>query len=152
MHLLGRRDRAFPGPLREASKAAALLGAVGSLGMMLRVGHRNNSALLLILFTVWVLSPFVGLVLTDRVSPRWSVPTRAALYALACAISVGSLVVYSVVALGPPRSQPAAAFLVVPVASWLVLLTVLAIATRTAGRRSKVKGDAATPGSERRPK
>ena len=48
------------------SGAALLLpvaGAVGSVGLMLRAGHRNDSPILLALFAIWVLSPFVALLL-----------------------------------------------------------------------------------------
>src|SRR5439155_13037577 len=41
---------------------AALVGAVGSVGLLLQVGRRKHSPpLLLALFAIWVLSPFVAL-------------------------------------------------------------------------------------------
>ena len=69
----------FLGLLRAGALIAVLAGAVGSLGLMLRVGHRNNSRILIGLFGIWVLSPFVAIVWANLVSKRWSVPTRTAL-------------------------------------------------------------------------
>ena len=84
---------------------------------MLHVGRRNESHVLLLLFTIWVLSPFVGLALAANVSKRWSALTRATLYGVMLILTLGSLVIYGDVALGPPRPKPAFMFLVVPLGS-----------------------------------
>jgi|ERR1051325_4227417 hypothetical protein len=118
----------FLGLLRAAALIAVPAGAAGSVGFMLRVGHRNSSRVLLLLFGIWVLSPFVALVLAHVVSKRWSVLTRAAIYGLMLAITVGSLSIYGAVALGPPRPKPAFVFVLVPRASWLLIAIVVAIA------------------------
>src|ERR1700694_4715124 len=78
----GRPDGGFFGLLRAVARIAVVAGAVGSVGSMLWVGHRNPSRVLLALFVIWDLSPFVALVLADIVSKRWSVLTRATLYGL----------------------------------------------------------------------
>ena len=49
------------GFLRTAALTAVLAGAVGSVGLMLYVGRRNHSRVLLVLFALWVLSPFAAL-------------------------------------------------------------------------------------------
>ena len=57
----------------NTARLATVAGAAGSIGLMLRVGHRNDSTiplLLLVLFTGWVLSPFVALLLAERVWNR----------------------------------------------------------------------------------
>lgn len=51
------------GPLRTAAMLAVVAGAVGSVGLTLRAGHRNNSLVLQMLFLIWVLLPFVALAL-----------------------------------------------------------------------------------------
>lgn len=107
--------------MRAAALVAVLAGAAGSLGFMLRVGHRNNSRLLVVLFGIWVLSPFVALVLANAASKRWSALTRATLYSATLLIALGSLAIYGFVALGPPRVKPAAAFVVVPPTSCLLI-------------------------------
>src|SRR5258708_4281029 len=76
------------------SGAAVLLpvvGAAGSVGLMLRAGQGNDSRILLALFAIWVLSPFVALVLANMISRRWSVLTRATLHGVMLILTVGSL-------------------------------------------------------------
>ena len=128
------------GPLRTVAMIAVLAGASGSVGLMLRVGHRNNSRILLALFGIWVLSPFIALVWANVVSKRWSVLTRAALYSLMLVLTLGSLAAYGDVALCPPRAKPAFIFLVVPLASWLLIAIVIPVAAFLSGRLSR-KGD-----------
>src|SRR5438093_1243932 len=65
--------------MRVVSLFAALAGAIGSVGLMFSEA-RNAPRFLLVLFAIWVLSPFVGLVLTHAASARWSGLTRTALY------------------------------------------------------------------------
>jgi len=59
----GKPEARFLSVLSGAALIALLVGAVGSVGLMLRAGHRNPSRLLIVLFTFWVLSPFIALVL-----------------------------------------------------------------------------------------
>ena len=125
-----------------AALIAVLAGAVGSVGLMLHAGHRNPSRLLLVLFALWVLSPFIALVLANMVSKRWSVLTRAALYTVMLVLAVGSLAIYGDVALGPPRTKTAFVFVVVPPASWLLIAIVVPIAALISGKPSR-RGDGA---------
>jgi len=126
----------FLGLLRATALIVVLAGAVGSVALMLHAGRHNDSRILLVLFTLWVLSPFVALVLASMVSKRWSLPTRATLYSLMLALTLGSLAIYGDVALGPPRAKTAAVFVVVPPASWLLTAIVVPIAALISGRRS----------------
>jgi hypothetical protein len=139
---LGRSEGGFLGLLHTAALIAVLAGAVGSVGLMLRAGHRNPSRLLLVLFALWVLSPFVALVLANMVSKRWSVLTRATLYTVMLVLAVGSLAIYGDVAFGPPRTKAAFVFVVVPPASWLLIAVVVPIAALISGRPSR-RGDRA---------
>ena len=123
-----------------AALIAVLAGAVGSVGLMLHAGHRNPSRLLLVLFALWVLSPFIALVLANMVSKRWSVLPRAALYTVMLVLAVGSLAIYGDVALGPPRTKTAFVFVVVPPASWLLIAIVVPIAALISGKPSR-RGD-----------
>ena len=79
----------FLGLLRAAALIAVLAGAVGSVGLTLHAGRHNNSRILLLLFTLWVLSPFVALVWADVVSKRWPVLTRATLYSVMLVLTLG---------------------------------------------------------------
>jgi hypothetical protein len=121
--------------LHAVAMIAVVIGAAGSTGLMLRVGHRNNSRILILLFGIWVLSPFLALVLGSVVAKGWSVVTRAALYSLMLVLTLGSLAVYGNIALGPPRAKPAFVFLVVPLASWLLIATVVPAAAFIFRRR-----------------
>jgi hypothetical protein len=124
----------FLGPLRAAAMTAVLAGAAGSLGLTLFVGRHNSSRILLLLFAIWVLSPFAGLALANSVFTRWPDLSRTTLYCLMLLIALGSLAIYADVALGPPRAKPAFAFLVVPLASWLLSAISLVIAAIASGR------------------
>jgi len=134
---LERPKSGFLGLLRAAGLIAVAAGAVGSAGLTLYAGRHNPSRILIALFVLWVLSPFMALVLANVVSKRWTVPTRAALYMVMLVLTPGSLAVYGDVALGPPRAQTAFAFLVVPLVSWLLIAIVVAAAALISGRRTR---------------
>jgi ABC-type transport system involved in multi-copper enzyme maturation permease subunit len=127
---------------RRVALIAVLAGAAGSLGFMLRVGHRKEIAFLLVLFAIWVLSPFVALILADRASKRWSARTRATLYVVMLLVTLSSLAIYGYVALGPPRPKPASVFLLVPLGSWLLMAIVVPLAALLSGRGSRGGGNA----------
>ena len=129
----GPEGRAM-GLLRATALVAVLIGAAASFGFMLRVGHRNPSRLLVALFTVWVLSPFVALVWGHIASKRWPLFARKMLYSVMLVLALASVAIYGDVALGAPKAKPAFAFLAVPLASWLVLAVVVALVARLTGK------------------
>jgi hypothetical protein len=137
----GRPEEGFLGRLGAAALIAVLAGAVGSVGLMLHAGHRNPSRLLLVIFALWVLSPFAALVVAHAVSKRWSVLTRTTLYSLMLLLTLGTLAIYGYVALGPPRAQTAFVFVVVPPASWLLTAIVVLIAALMSGSVSRRDDD-----------
>lgn len=106
--------------------AVGLAGALGSLGFVLHAGRNNDSVLLVVLFVIWVLSPFIALIVANLVSMRWPILSRALLYCLIIFITVGSLVCYSG-ALSFPGKKPAFVFLVVPLLSWIFTVIVISI-------------------------
>jgi hypothetical protein len=131
-----RPDGGFRGLLHAAALTAVVAGALGSVGLMLWVGHRNPSRVLLGLFAIWVLSPFVALLLANMVSKHWSVITRAALYSVMLILTLSSLAFYGDV-VWRPRPQPAFVFLVVPLGSWLFMMIVVSIAALISVRLSR---------------
>jgi hypothetical protein len=133
----GKHDAKFLSALSATALIALLAGAVGSVGLMLRAGHRNPSRLLIALFTFWVLAPFVALVWASVVSKRWSVPTRATLYVAMLVISLGSLGIYGALVFGPLRAKNGFVFLVVPAASWLFIAIAVAIDAVISARLSR---------------
>jgi hypothetical protein len=124
------------GPLRAAAMIVAPVGALGSVGLTLYAGRHNDSRLLMALFTLWVLSPFMALAAAGFVSKRWPATARAALYGVTLVLTLGALALYGAVALGPPRLKPAFVFVVVPPASCLLVAVVIATAW-ISGRRSR---------------
>jgi hypothetical protein len=122
--------------LRAVALIAIVAGAVGSVGLMLRAG-RTTPRLLLVLFAIWDLSPFVALAWAYMVSKRWSVMTRATLYGVTLVITLGSLVSYGNVVLPPAGSPRAFVFVVVPPGSWLLMAIVVPIAALISRRRSQ---------------
>jgi dienelactone hydrolase len=140
----GALDRSSRGelarPSRLISGAGLLLpvaGAVGSVGLMLRVGHRNDSRILLSLFAIWVVSPFVALVSVNVISKRWSLLTRVTLHGVMLILTVGSLAIYGTMVSAPPGSKLAAPFLLVPLGSWMLLTIVIPMAALLSRGRSR---------------
>jgi len=87
------------------------------VALALYVGRRNASPLLPLIFAVWVIAPFLGMLFADLVWKRGG----AMLHGLMLLLAVGSLAAYGSVAFGPPMAKPAAIFLMVPAASWLLI-------------------------------
>jgi hypothetical protein len=123
--------------LRIVALIALAVGAAGSVCLMAYAGRRNNSRILLLLFTIWVLSPWVAAGLAHMVSKRWTAAMRATLYAAMLLLTLGSLAIYADVAFGHPNVKTGFIFLVVPFASWLLLGIIVATATILSGRRSR---------------
>ncbi len=132
----GSSEGAFLGRLRVTALIVVLAGAGGSIGLWFYVS-RHPPLLIVVLFVIWVLSPFVALVLADVVSKRWSVLTRTALYSVMLVVTLGSLAIYGDDALGHRRPQAAFVWVVVPPASWLLIAIVVPIAALISSRLSR---------------
>ena len=129
-------ERRFLGLLRRATPIAVLAGAAGSLGLMFYAGRRQNSRILLLLFAIWVLSPFIALLWANVVSKRWSILTRATLYSVMLVLTLGSLAIYGAVAFGYATAKVGFVFLVVPLSSWLLIAIGVSIAALISSRVS----------------
>ncbi len=125
--------------LHALALVGIFVGAAGSLGLMLHAGRHNNSSLLVILFTGWVLSPFIALMAANTVYSRWVVSARMTLYILMLFLAAGSLVGYSGV-LSPKGTKTAFVFLAVPLVSWLLIVIIIPIAA-SCSRRLREKKD-----------
>jgi hypothetical protein len=126
--------------LRVAGLIALIAGAVGSLGLTLYTGRHNDSAILKLLFAIWVPSPFLVLLWANLLSKRWTVLARVALHSFILALTVASLAIYGYIAFGPPRKQTAFAFLVVPGVSLLVTAILVLVAARAPRRPPPTSG------------
>jgi len=114
---------------------AALVASVGSVGFLLHAGQRP-SWLLLVIMVVWVVAPFVGLLLAEMVSTRWPAPVRMTLSSLMLLLALGSLIAYAVDAWRPRKAQAAFIFVMVPLVSWVVIAIAVATAALVSRRRA----------------
>ena len=116
--------------MRIAAQIALVVGAIGSVALMLLVGHRNQSIILMLLFAGWVLGPFAALAWADR-SPKFqTASTRPTLQVLLLLLALVSLCVYARVAFGTPLAKPAAPFLLLPLGSLFAISITLWLAVR----------------------
>ncbi len=122
--------------LRTAALTILLVGTVGSLYFMFKTGSNQKSILLLGLFTAWVLSPFVGILFTYRLSKRGTEKMSTWLYWTIIILTAASLTVYSGI-LTLSQTPPAFIFLFIPFLSWLIILTILLIAKRQSIKDNK---------------
>jgi uncharacterized membrane protein len=125
--------------LRIIALVLLLAGAGASLGLTLYAGRKNNSIILIVLFAMWVLSPFVALILANMISKSWHTLTRVTLYCLILIVTLGSLFGYSGV-LSPPGAKPAFVFLIIPLLSWFLMATLM-LTVRSRSRRLSRRND-----------
>ena len=124
----GTNAEAFVDRLQSATRIITALGAVCAVGLMLYTGRHNKSMVLMAMFVAWVLAPFATFWYANSHSARLSVRRRLAFYGTTLILTLGTLIVYSVVALGPPRPKPAFLFLVVPPITGVLFTAIIAIA------------------------
>jgi hypothetical protein len=88
-------------------------------------------------FAIWVLSPFVLIILAGSISTRWSSRARMAFDGSALIVTLISLVAYTVRVIRPPRAQAAFVFVVVPPVCLFLIVGALAGAAWSSRGRSK---------------
>ena len=120
--------------MRVAALIVAAAGATGAVGLMLHAGRHNSSRLLLVLFALWVSSPFMALLLANVISKR-----RPVLDSVTLVLTLCSLAIYGNVALGPPSTKTAFAFVVVPPASGLLIGIAVLMGARISGRKGSCR-------------
>jgi len=87
--------------------------------------------ILMAMFFVWVLAPYVALwVITSRVR-AWTPSARRTMRYAACVISLAALARYVWVQVWPLKAQPASTFMIVPFVSWIAIGVVWMIARRS---------------------
>ena len=111
-----------------------MVGAAGTAAFMLYAGKRVGApGILMVLFTLWVVSPFALLALLHTVSKRWADVTRATAYGVTPIVSAVSLVIYGASALAASRPKTAIFVLVAPL-SWLLIVIAISAAALIARR------------------
>src|SRR3954453_21178198 len=86
--------------LRNVAGLAVVAGATASIAFMLQAGRRQQSRILLLLFAIWVLSPFIAAVTAMSFSNRWIGGTHSTLDLVMAVIALASPAVYGAVAKG----------------------------------------------------
>ena len=113
------------------------IGAGISVNLTLYAGSANKSMLLVGLFLVWVLSPFVVILVAHARYRLGPATVRIAIYCLMLVITVVSLLGYSG-RLSPTGARPAAVFLIVPLLLWVLMGIVIPVVLFRS--RRKIKG------------
>jgi hypothetical protein len=123
--------------LRAAALVAVIVGALGSIGLWIHAA-KHPPPLLIVLFVVWVLSPFVVLGIGHVVAKRWAPDTQAALYWVTLLVTLASIVIYADDAVSHRTAHPAAVYVVVPPASWGVSAVAISLGAWIAKRKQKL--------------
>ncbi|MEO7045418.1 MAG: hypothetical protein ABI091_08960 [Ferruginibacter sp.] len=126
--------------LRTLAMTVAVIGATCSLYFMFIASRGQKSVLLIVLFTGWILSPFAGLFLADKICKLWTASSRSLLYWLMIILTIGSLVAYSG-AFNTLKTKNAFRFLIVPLISWLIMTIVILIARRQSRKTNNTSSD-----------
>ncbi len=126
-------SRTVQSRFRAAALTATVVGATGSIALLLRAAQ-HPPRLLLLIFSAWVLFPFGVCALVDAGSCRWSAPTRGVLHALMLIVATVTLVIYAYAGFGPPRQRPTPYFVLVPPISTLLIAGVAAAGWLSRGR------------------
>lgn len=120
--------------LRTVALILLAIGSIGTLFFMFKAGSNQKSIILTGVFTVWVLSPFVGLFIANQVTSIWTVITRQILYWLMTGLTIVSLIAYSGLET-LPKEKPAFIYLAFPFVSWLVILPIFLIARKLSHKK-----------------
>jgi uncharacterized membrane protein len=120
--------------LQPLAQTAAVIGAVGAVALTLYAGRNNGLPLLMILMSGWVFAPFFGYAVIRKIAGRRSSFPLASLDGVVIVMAVVALAIYAQNVVHLPTSKPAAVFVAVPIASWVVMLIVVVIASFIARR------------------
>jgi glucose-6-phosphate-specific signal transduction histidine kinase len=118
---------------------AMILGASGSMGLMLYAARGQQSLLLIALFTGWVLAPFVALIWAYLISSNWATLMRRTLDGVIILVTSGSLAIYGSLALGTLKAKNGFIFLVVPAGAWLLIAIIPVLLHRNLAQPPSVK-------------
>ena len=123
--------------LRFSALIALVIGAAGSLGLWIHAAQ-HPPPLLIVLFVVWVLSPFVVLGIGHVGAKHWAPSTQAALYWVTLLVTVASIAIYADDAVVHRTAHPAFVYVAVPPASWLASAVALGVGAWIARRKQKL--------------
>jgi hypothetical protein len=119
--------------MRAAAFVALVVGAAGSVGLLLHA-KQHPPPLLVVLFIIWVLSPFAALGIARRVSKRWAPGTQTTLHLVTLFVALASLLIYGDDAVNHRTTHPAFVYVAVPPASCVLGTIAISIAALRARR------------------
>jgi hypothetical protein len=119
-------NRQLPRFLQILSLTILFIGSLASVVLVLYAGRHNTSGFLNILFSGWVLSPYIGLLIANRISGKWHILTRTILSWLMILISVVSILCYCGI-FRLSGTKPAFIFLIIPFVSWILIVAEMVI-------------------------
>ena len=107
--------------LSKSASISIYIGATGSLSFMFWSGRNNTHLLLTLLFTLWVLAPFVIMIIISQYVKHWQIRSQKIISITLLATILVSLAVYFTNLIHPPKAQAAFVFVMVPPASMFLL-------------------------------
>lgn len=120
--------------MRTSALAALIAGAAGSIGLWIHAA-KHPPVSLIVLFVIWVLSPFALLAGARVISRRWSIATQRTLDWVTILVAIASLAIYGDDAVAHRTAHPAFVYVAVPPATWLLSAIAVSIAALM-GRRA----------------
>lgn len=134
-----KRVSRYPAVLRGAALTLVPLASFEAVALTLWVGRHNRSLILVTLMAIWVLSPFVALMRGESASKTWPFRTRMALHSSMLALSLASLVAYTIGSTWPPFGHGAFVFVGTPPVLWLLMaIMAFAFSRLSRGRAKRV--------------
>ncbi len=123
--------------LRTLALLADVVGAVGSVALLMQAGH--PPVFLVVLFSGWVAAPFIALAAADALFRAWPSRARLVLHVTTVVVAAGSLALYGYAVSGMPRVRPVPWFVLLPPLSCVLAALVVSVAAITSrgtdGRR-----------------
>ncbi|HRI80033.1 MAG TPA: hypothetical protein PLR06_10905 [Cyclobacteriaceae bacterium] len=111
----------LPRFLQQFTFLLTVIAAVASLRVMYSVGSDQESILLIVLFTGWVISAFIALLILNLVLGRLKFKLQIVVHILTVVINITAVLLYNGL-FNLPDMKPAAIFLIVPFGMWVILL------------------------------
>ena len=110
--------------LKAGTPIVLIVAALSSIGFMFYTARSQRSIILLLLFTIWVGSPFIALFYAQSRSKQKTDKFQNNFRWLTLFICIVSVLIYSGI-LGRLSKQPAFIYLVVPFISWFLIISMI---------------------------
>jgi hypothetical protein len=123
--------------LRLTALIALVTGAIGSLGLWIHAAQ-HPPPLIIALFVIWVLSPFMVLGIGHRVAKCWAPATQAALYLVTLLVTLASIAIYADDGVARRTARPAFVYVAVPPAAWFLTAGAIGLGAWIAKKKQKV--------------